>query len=244
MAALHCTVPHLTLLPSYRHYIHLTNQYSTNCQLLMLTNPKNLTTKNGQNFRFLKSCQIYLLTVSDIVVVIVTGLMTVSVQRCSDIPFSIIKHSKASLESFENLNKKEETFLLDIRQTYYTYCNTVLLYINFMWMLTLQRRPQLLEDGSRGSSWSPPKMSSRLTSGEEGKPPAAPPNLGKLLKPGNRPNPGNPANTSPKEVGLTTMTTGLLPWSASPAPESKGGMSSTSELSASSGGSHISLYQI
>ena len=94
-----------------RTYFLIVNQLST----------KYLTTNNGQKFRSLRSCLIYLLTVSDIVVVIVTGLMTVSVQRCSDIPFSIIKHSKASLESFENLLiKKEETFLLDIRYTIHT----------------------------------------------------------------------------------------------------------------------------
>merc|ERR1712227_628600 len=55
---------------------------------------------------------------------------------------------------------------------------------------------------------------------------------GKESEPGNRPNPGNPAKTSPKEVGLTTMTTGLV--HLSPSLESKGGISSTSELSASS----------
>ena len=88
------------------------------------------------------------------------------------------------------------------------------------------------EEGRRGSSSSPPKMSSRPRWGGAGKPPAPAPEKGKELEPGNRPNPGNPAKTSPKEVGLTTMTTGLVP--LSPSPESKGGISSTSELSASS----------
>ena len=86
------------------------------------------------------------------------------------------------------------------------------------------------DEGRRGTSLSPPKMSSRPRWGGAGKPPA--PEKGKELEPGSRPNPGNPAKTSPKEVGLTTMTTGLVP--LSPAPESKGGISSTSELSANS----------
>ena len=151
-------------------------------------------------------------------VVIVPVLRAVSMKRCSDVSFAVIKNSEASLECFENLSKRK---ILPLG------------FIGYYHTQTLQRRPQLLEEeGRRGSSSSPPKMSSRPRWGGAGKPPAPAPEKGKELEPGNRPNPGNPAKTSPKEVGLTTMTTGLVP--LSPSPESKGGISSTSELSASS----------
>ena len=151
-------------------------------------------------------------------VVIVPVLRAVSMKRCSDVSFAVIKNSEASLECFENLSKRK---ILPLG------------FIGYYHTQTLQRRPQLLEEeGRRGSSSSPPKMSSRPRWGGAGKPSAPAPEKGKELEPGNRPNPGNPAKTSPKEVGLTTMTTGLVP--LSPSPESKGGISSTSELSASS----------
>ena len=94
-----------------------------------------------------------------------------------------------------------------------------------MWISTLQSSPQLLDDEERrGSSSSPPKMPERPTWGGAGNPP--------ILGKGKEFAPGNPAKTSPKEVGFTTITTGLV--SALPSPESKGGISSTSELSANS----------
>ena len=47
-----------------------------------------------------------LLTVGDIVVVIITVLRSISMKRCSDVSFTVIKYSEASLECFENLKEK------------------------------------------------------------------------------------------------------------------------------------------
>ena len=47
-----------------------------------------------------------LLTVGDIMVVIVPVLGAVSMKRCSDVSFAVIKNSEASLECFENLEEK------------------------------------------------------------------------------------------------------------------------------------------
>ena len=47
-----------------------------------------------------------LLTVSNIMVVIVPVLGAVSMKRCSDVSFAVIKNSEASLECFEDLEGK------------------------------------------------------------------------------------------------------------------------------------------
>ena len=55
-----------------------------------------------------------LLTVSDVAVVIVAVLGAISMKRCLDISFPIIKNTQAPLECLEDLNRK--SFLVELNK--------------------------------------------------------------------------------------------------------------------------------
>jgi len=52
-----------------------------------------------------------LLTVGDVVVVIIAVLGSISMKRCPNISFPIIKNSEASLECFKDLNIRKVSWL-------------------------------------------------------------------------------------------------------------------------------------